>query len=86
MVEPAIPYLDTASRGMKDGQNGKFMVGRGARFCRDCDLRGFEARPIAGKSVVLCRWASCEMPTQHRFTRVQNRGNRCSVLTAVALC
>jgi hypothetical protein len=31
MVEPAIPYLDTADLGMKDGQNGKFMVGRGAR-------------------------------------------------------
>ena len=58
----------------------------GVRFCRDCDLPGFEARPIAGKSVVLCQWARCEMPTQHRLTRVQNRGNRCSVLTAVALC
>jgi len=31
MVEPAIPYRDTADLGMKDGQNGKFMVGRGAR-------------------------------------------------------
>jgi len=31
MVEPAIPYRDMANLGMKDGQNGKFMVGRGAR-------------------------------------------------------
>jgi hypothetical protein len=31
MVEPAIPYPDTADLGIKDGQNGKFMVGRGAR-------------------------------------------------------
>jgi hypothetical protein len=73
---------------MKDGQNGKFMVGRGARRSI---LQELVTRRV--RSAADCRQKRGFEPTacsrdadSHRFTRVHNRDNRCSVLIAVALC